>query len=134
MGSCELLELRSAMFDEIEVVLKEFIEKYGQESRFVGRLGSGGMPSYFPDEWSRLWPVLRDLEWIVWEREQDAGEEDGPFYRTSGAIIGGPEESWVYGYVPGRIIEWMRRVVERWRRMQFEKVSVREEMMPVLYR
>ena len=77
---------------------------------------------------------MRDLEWIVWEREQGAGEEDVPFYRTSGAVIGGPEESWVYGYVPGRIIEWMKKGVERWRRRQVEKVSVREEMMPVLYR
>ena len=40
----------------------------------------------------------------------------------------------MYGYVPGRIIKWMRREVEKWRRRQIEKVSVREELMPVLYR
>ena len=77
---------------------------------------------------------MEGLKWIVWEREQVAGEEEGPFWRTSSASIGGPEESYVYGYVSGRIIEWMRKAVERWRLRQVEKVSVREEMMPVLYR
>ena len=62
MGSCEMVELRGAMIDEIEVVFKEFIEKYDGEVRWgaIG-MGSGGMPSYFPDEWSRRWPILRGL-------------------------------------------------------------------------
>ena len=97
-------ELRRMMIDEVESVLKEFVVTYDRETHFVGGLGSGGMPSYFPDEWSRRWPILRGLKWIVWEKELNSGEEDGPFYRKLGAVIGGPEESWVYGYMSGRII------------------------------
>ena len=36
MGGCEMLELRRAMIDEVEVVLKEFVEKHDTEARFVG--------------------------------------------------------------------------------------------------
>ena len=116
MGSCEMLELRRTVIDEVENVLKEFVAAYDRETRFVGGLGRGGRPDYFPEEWAGRWPVLEGLKWIVWEKEQVAGEEEGPFHRTSGAVIGGPEEGWVYGFVPERIIEWMRKGVERWGR------------------
>ena len=110
MGMYEMVELRRAMIDEVEVVLKGVVEKYDREVRSVGGVGEGGWPSYFPEEWVGRWPTLEGLKWIVWEREQVAGEEEGPFWRTASASIGGPEESYVYGYVSGRIIEWIRKV------------------------
>ena len=105
-----MLELRRALIDEVETILKEFVVKYDREVRYVGGLGRGWRAIYFPEECARRWPILLGgLKWVVWERERGPGEEDGPFHRTSGAVFGWPEESWVYGYMSRRIIEWMRR-------------------------
>ena len=41
-GRVEMSELRRAMIDEVETVLKEFVATYGQEPRFVRGLGRGG--------------------------------------------------------------------------------------------
>ena len=92
-GRVEMSELRRTMIDEVEEVLKEFVVAYGGLTRFVGGLGRGGWPEYFPEEWTERWPVLEGLQWIVWAKERIAGEEEGPFHRTSGAVIGGPEEN-----------------------------------------
>ena len=42
MGSYEMMELRRAMIDEVEVVLKGVVEKYDNKVRFVGGVGEGG--------------------------------------------------------------------------------------------
>ena len=105
-------ELRRTMIDELEKVLQEFIVAYGTATRFVEGLGMGGWPGYFPEEWADRWPVLGGLQWIVWEKEQAAGEEEGPVHRVSGAVIGGAEDSWVFGLVPVRIIHWLEKGVK----------------------
>ena len=37
-----MLELRRALIDEVETILKEFVVKYDREVRYVGGWGEGG--------------------------------------------------------------------------------------------
>ena len=97
-----MLELRRALIDEVETILKEFVVKYDREVRYVGGLRRGWRATYFPEECARRWPILLGgLKWVVWERERGAGEEDGPFHRTSGAVSGGQRRAGCTDICPG---------------------------------
>ena len=134
MRSCGMLELRALMFDEVDKIIGEFCGQYGCDPRYGAVFGFGGNPDYFPVVWRGRWRNLEALQWMVWERARGDREGPGPFYQSGESALGGPEESWVYGFIPGRVIKWMLDALRKWGEPQSEKVEVRKLLRPWLLR
>lgn len=134
MRTCGMLELRALMFDEVDKIIGEFCGQYGDDPRFGAVFGFGGNPDYFPVGWRGRWCNLEALQWMVWERARGEREGPGPFYQSGESALGGPEESWVYGFIPERVIKWMLNILIIWGEPQSEKVEVRKLLRPWLLR
>ena len=134
MKTCGMLELRVLLFDEMDKIIEEFCGQYDSEPRYGAIFGFGGNPEHFPVGWRRRWKNLEALQWMVWERARGEREGPGPFYQSEESALGGVEEGWTYGFIPGRVIKWAEDALRKWGKSQSEKVEVRKLLRPWLLR